>query len=190
MIRRLALISALAFAFGFTVASLKGQGGGLLDGVGNLSAPWLLVAFLPGLQSRSVVKGAMIGLAATMLALAGFYLAVTLGAHYYGLHGLRAGLGLAVSANRRYFEAGLLSGPVCGAFGSWWSSRGSYRAVPVAGALLLAEPAVILAISAVHALSRYAGGWSADPGIYVAEFLAGAVVLIAARLLPRRGSAA
>src|ERR1700733_5080200 len=105
MIRRLLLIPVLAFIFGFVVATLKGQGAGVLDGVGNLSAPWLLVAFLPGLYSRSAVKGALAGLAATMLALAGFYLAVVVHADY-GLHGLRAGLELAFNANRRYFAAG------------------------------------------------------------------------------------
>jgi hypothetical protein len=188
MLRRLALISALAFAFGFAVAALKGQGGGLLDGVGNLSAPWLLVAFLPGLQSRSIAKGALIGLAATMLALAGFYLAVALTAGY-GLHSLPAGVELAFGANRRYFAAGLLSGPVFGAVGSWWSSRGTYRAAPVIGLLLLGEPLVIVLVSGVHALSRYGGGWQSDPGVYIAEFLVGAVVLLAARLLPRRGTA-
>jgi hypothetical protein len=72
MLRRLVLIPLLAFGFGFAIATVKGHGGGLLDAVGNLSAPWLLVAFLPGLRTRSIARGALAGVAATMLALAGF----------------------------------------------------------------------------------------------------------------------
>ena len=193
MIRRLLLIPVLAFIFGFAVATLKGQGGGLLDGVGNLSAPWLLVAFLPGLGSRSAVKGALAGLAATMLALAGFYLAVALHADY-GLHSLRAGLDLAFSANRRYFLAGLVSGHQDGSYladamklvgiaairGS--SKRGGSRAM---GELL---PLVIGLISLGHVLGQYGFGWQSAPGVYLTEFAVGAVVLAAAWLLPRRPS--
>src|ERR1700722_10130491 len=149
MVRRLLLIPVLAFVFGFAVATLEGQGGGLLDGVGNLSAPWLLVAFLPGLGSRSAVKGALAGLAATMLALAGFYLALALHADY-GLHSLRAGLDLAFSANRRYFLAGLVSGPIFGVVGAWWGSRGDRRPALAVGALLLAQPLVIGVFSPGH----------------------------------------
>jgi Family of unknown function (DUF6518) len=185
VIRRLLLIPVLAFAFGFAVATLKGQGGGLLDGVGNLSAPWLLVAFLPGLGSRSAVKGALAGLAATVLALAGFYLAVGLHADY-GLHSLRAGLDLAFSANRRYFLAGLVSGPVFGVIGAWWGSRGDRRPALAVGALLLAEPLVIGLISLGHVLGQYGFGWQSAPGVYLAEFAVGAVVLAVGWLLPRR----
>jgi hypothetical protein len=39
MLRRLVLIPLLSFGFGFAIATVKGQGGGLLDAVGNLSAP-------------------------------------------------------------------------------------------------------------------------------------------------------
>ncbi|HEY3952909.1 MAG TPA: DUF6518 family protein [Streptosporangiaceae bacterium] len=152
----------LAFGFGFVVATLKGQGGGVLDGVGNLSTPWLLVAFLPGLGSRSAVKGAAAGLAATMLALAGFYLAVGLHADY-GLHTLRAGLELAFTANRRYFLAGLVSGPVFGAAGAWWGSRGDRRPALAVGALLLAEPVVIALASVAHGLAQYGASWQCAP---------------------------
>lgn len=184
MIRRLVLIPTLAFAFGFAVATLKGQGGGLLDGIGNLSAPWLLVAFLPGLQTRSAVKGALLGVAATMLALAGFYLAVVLGGGYAG-HGLRAGLGLVLSANRRYFAVGLLSGPLFGAVGSWWRARG-IRATPLAAALLAGEPAVILLIGLAHLAGPFGSGWQTDPGVYLAEFCAGAAAAAVAWFWPRR----
>jgi hypothetical protein len=44
MIRRLLLIPVLAFAFGFTVATLRGQGGGLLDGDWWRSAPGVYLA--------------------------------------------------------------------------------------------------------------------------------------------------
>jgi hypothetical protein len=189
MLRRLVLIPLLAFGFGFAIATVKGHGGGLLDAVGNLSAPWLLVAFLPGLRTRSIARGALAGVAATMLALAGFYLAVGLSADY-GLHGgLWANIELAFTANRRYLAAGLLSGPLLGAAGSWWSSRSTLRPAPAVGLLLLGEPVVIMIIAVTHVLNIYAGyayGWRSHSGPYIAEFLTGTIILVAARLLPRR----
>jgi len=62
-----------AAAFGVAAGLFKGNDAGLRGGIGNLSAPWLLVALFPALHCRSVLRGALLGLASTLVALAGFY---------------------------------------------------------------------------------------------------------------------
>jgi hypothetical protein len=49
----------------------------LRSGIGYLSAPWLLIAFLPALQRRGARLGALTGLLSTLVALVGFYAALT-----------------------------------------------------------------------------------------------------------------
>jgi hypothetical protein len=123
-----------------------------------------------------------------MLALAGFYLAVALSADY-GAHGLLADLWVALAANRRYFTAGLVSGPLLGSAGAWWSSHRTLRMPAVIGVLLLGEPVAVAAIGSVPALSRFGSGWHTSPGVYAAEFALGAIVLAGAYLLPRKDAA-
>jgi hypothetical protein len=69
----------LVFAevFGVAAGLFKGDDTGLRGGIGNLSAPWLLVAMFPALRCRSVARGALLGFASTLVALAGFYAALT-----------------------------------------------------------------------------------------------------------------
>src|SRR5450759_155741 len=67
-------------------ALLKGQGSGVRDVLGNMSAPWLIVAFLAGGRSRSLRAGGALGLEATLMALAGFCLAFAFAADL-GDHG-------------------------------------------------------------------------------------------------------
>ncbi len=174
---RLLIVLSVAFVFGFMAAVLKGQGSGLRDEMGNLSAPWLLVAFVSGSAHRQIRKGALAGLAATVIALAGFYAAVALTADL-GSVGLRSDLTLAFRGNIRYFAAGVVSGPTLGALGAWCSSRRSTQAHVVVGLLLLGEPIVIALVVAVHTLNRLAGGWSvSNPGPYIGEFVVGLTIL-------------
>ena len=57
-----------AAAFGVAAGLFKGNDPGLRGGIGNLSAPWLLVALFPALHCRSVMRGALLGLASTLVA--------------------------------------------------------------------------------------------------------------------------
>ena len=73
--KRLAAVLAGALAFGLFAAWAKGPGtdgigtlSQLRAGIGNVSTPWLLVAFLAGAQARRLRSGAALGLAATAVA--------------------------------------------------------------------------------------------------------------------------
>src|SRR2546429_2476031 len=87
--------------------------------LGNVSTPWLLVPFLAGARSRKAGPGALLGLAATMSALFGFYVLTSLLVDL-GNHGIVQDLGRELEANRIYLASGLLSGPLFGALGAWW----------------------------------------------------------------------
>ncbi len=75
--RRLLTALAVAAAFGVLAGVFKGNETGLRGGIGNLSAPWLLVAVLPALRCRTVQRGAVVGVLSTVVALLGFYAALT-----------------------------------------------------------------------------------------------------------------
>src|SRR6266511_1781358 len=121
---RVALVLVLAFAFG-ALASLA--------------------------KSSGLASGALLGLLATMIALTGFYFVGTL-LQDLGGHGFFRDLQLELSANKGYLEGGLVTGPLFGALGVWWRRTRTLRASVVAGALLMAEPLVLLAVGA------YGGG--------------------------------
>ncbi|HEY0871319.1 MAG TPA: hypothetical protein VGD55_13040, partial [Acidothermaceae bacterium] len=107
---RVCAVLVMAFAFGVCAAWAKGQNIGvdpyvaqLRGAAGNLSTPWLLVPFFAGMQSSRPRRGAVVGLAATLCALAGFYLLSTL-VENLGGHGFLGDLRLELSGNRAYFE--------------------------------------------------------------------------------------
>jgi len=162
--------------------------------LGNLSTPWLLVAFFAGMQSSRPRRGAVVGLAATLCALAGLYLLSTL-VEKLGGHGFLGDLRLELSGNRAYFEGGLITGPVFGALGAWWRRRPTAGTSLLAGGLLIAEPLVMLALGAagprVHSagtglplIARIIPGWGltasssgAAWAVYAAELGLGVAVV-------------
>jgi hypothetical protein len=210
--RRFALVLVGAFAFGLVAAWAKGQD---TDGVstisqlrstlGNLSTPWLLVAFIAGTQSPRLRSGALLGLLATMVALVGFYVLTTLVVDLGG-HGFLDDFRKELSANRAYLEGGLVTGPLFGALGAWWRQTRSLRSSVLAGALMMAEPLVLVLVGLVFSggvlpsvgglplVVRILPGWelSADRSaisiaVYAAEFGLGlAVVLLAVLRPPKR----
>ena len=202
---RLGAVLLAAFAFGVLAAWAKGQN---TDGVaqvsqlrgalGNLSTPWLLVAFFAGMQWSRLRDGAVVGLAATLCALAGFYLLSTL-VENLGGHGFLGDLRLELSGNRAYLEGGIVTGPIFGALGAWqsqWRRRPTARTSLLVGGLLIAEPLVMLALGPVrhHVLSASTGlpliariipGWglTADSGtavwaVYTVELALGVAVVV------------
>lgn len=190
-----------AFAFGVLAAWAKGQNtGGVAEvsqarnALGNLSTPWLLVAFFAGMQTPQIGRGAVVGLVATLFALAGFYLLSTL-VENLGGHGFIGDLRLELSGNRAYFEGGVITGPIFGALGAWWRRRPTARTSLLAGGLLIAEPLVMLALGPIHhrvlsagtglpLVARIIPGWgltsnsgAAAWAVYAAELALGIAVV-------------
>lgn len=209
--RRLALVIVAAAAFGLFAAWAKGPATDGMHAVsharavlGNLSAPWVLVGFLAGLQSRRIWLAALLGLFATMVALIAFYL-LTNALIDLARGGYLANLRQELSANIAYLEAGLVSGLLFGALGGWWSRFRPARTSVLIGGVLMLEPIVLLlmeialpggalsASSGLPAVIRILPGWglSADAGaiaiaIYSVEFAAGLVIAILGMRASRR----
>ncbi len=139
--RRAAGIVLLAAGFGVALAWLKGNGGGLRDAVGNVSALWLLLPFLAGAAagSRRLAAAAVAGLAATLAALVGFYFAESFVLDL-GPHPWLTDLSLTMGTVRYYGERALLTGPLFGALGFWWQQRRSVAAAGLLAAAFIFEP--------------------------------------------------
>jgi uncharacterized protein DUF6518 len=203
-------VLAFAFAFGLLAACAEGEGGGegtvpeLRNALGNLSAPWLLVAVFAGIRSSRPRSGALLGLAATAAALIAYYLLSSL-VWELADHGFIDDLRLVLSANRGYIEGGIVTGPLFGALGAWWRQSRKLHASIAAGALLMAEPLILMLLGAVGpdqvlpsesglpAVVRLVPGWGLSPdrgaitiAVYVGEFVLGLGVVLLAVLRPRR----
>lgn len=177
---------AACFAFGALAELFKARGSWAFDlrsELGNLSAPWLVLALLPALRSRSVLRGAATGLAATLCALAGFYVMETLLflPAFEQQGSLLAKLVWVFRAGLIWFVLGLVSGPVMGALGS---VLGRHRAwvAPVVGAFLVGEP-LVLTVFAGHRIPLppplYLNWHFAWTLVYLLEVALGAAIIVA-----------
>ena len=158
MSTRLRILRALALSavLGAAMAAATDQGDGsrtfvsqLRNAVGSLSTPWVLIPFVAGAVCLRLRSGALVGLAATMSALSGWYLSATL-LEDLGGHGFFGDLRLEFTANRVYFVGGLITGPLFGALGSWWRRERRFPTAVVAGALLIGEPLVFGLLTVLH----------------------------------------
>jgi hypothetical protein len=184
-----------AVLFGITMALVKGDSPGFRGAVGNLSAPWLLVAFLPALRCRSAARGAAAGLMSTIVALTGFYatLTVVLAGHLHGGGYLRE-LVVETTANRIYFVAGVVTGPLMGVLGAWVGSHRRAVAPYVVGGLVATEAAAVALVQG-HQLAPppFYFRWGVDDWRpYLLETLLGVLLLATAvwRTRRRRATAA
>ena len=172
-----------AAAFGVAAGLFKGNDAGLRGGIGNLSAPWLLVALFPALRCRSVMRGALLGFTSTLVALAGFYAALTaVLAGQLGGGGHLAELFAEVGANRIYFLGGVVTGPILGASGAWLGRHRPHSLWLVAGALVAGE---ILVVALVHGHQLLPAPFHFSWGVtdwtpYIGESIVGAAVVLAA----------
>jgi hypothetical protein len=184
-IMRVFLIVVAACAFGLLAALVKGAGG---DGVGtlptlriavtDLSAPWLLVAFLAGRRATRLAAGALLGFLATMSALLGFYLLVSLVlAADLGGDGILGNAGQTLWANRIYLAGGVLTGPLCGALGARWRATRTGSVALVAGVLLAGEPLVLTGIG-VLLPATVVGRDAIRIAVFVAEFATGILLVL------------
>ncbi len=149
---RVVLVLLGAFVFGWLAAWAKGQDTDGLTTIsqirgafGNLSAPWLLLGFVAGAQTSRLRNGALLGLAATLVGLTGFYLMTSLVVDLGGRTYLD-NLAQELAANRAYYEGAVIAGPLFGLLGAWWRKTRTLPASILAGALLMAEPLVLIVI--------------------------------------------
>ena len=172
-----------AALFGVAAGLFKGNDAGLRGGIGNLSAPWLLVALFPAMHCRSVMRGALLGLASTLVALAGFYATLTaVLAGQLGGGGHLSQLLVEVDANRIYFLGGIVTGPILGALGAWIGRHRPESLWLVVGALVAGE---ILVVALVHGhqllLAPFYFRWGVtDWTPYVGESIVGIAIVLAA----------
>jgi hypothetical protein len=170
-----------ALGFGVTVALVKGQDSGFRDVLGNTSAPWLVPPFCAGLYARSVVRGALAGVAVTAVAFAGFYIAEAVVLDL-GPHPWYVDLRLTAGYLNPYERAGVLSGALYGALGYSWATRHAVVAALALGLGFVAEPAIVYCVSRAHVWGD--GGLLAYPTIWVSEIVIGCAAL--ALLFARR----
>lgn len=182
-----------AILFGVICSVAKGNGAGVRDAAGNLSAPWLILPLLSAVYvtprrslagARRPLLGAVLGVATTMLALIGFYLAnafvLDLGPHST-LRDVTLTMG---AVGDIWFRYGLVSGAVCGTVGAWLAGRRAWVALGLlVAALLTLEPGAWIGLSLMRgqALSDSA----MDLPVAAAEVICG--LTLAAVMLARRG---
>lgn len=176
--RRVALIIAIAIVFGAVMAWVKGNGAGLSDAVGNISALWLLLPFLAGAAAdgRRVITGALFGMLATLAALTGFYFAESFVLDL-GQHSWLTDLSLTMGAITYYAKLGLVTGPIFGALGLWWRQRHSMVAAGLIAAVFVLEPmawwlyGIQIGGDAAYPVPGYPALWLTEIVIGVAGFV-------------------
>jgi hypothetical protein len=183
--RRVAAVIAAAALFGIAMSVVKGNDAGVRDTLGNVSAPWLLLPFGAGAiaGSQRLLRGALVGLVVSLAAMAGFYVtnAVVLD---LGPHPWFVDLRLAVEGGRLYFGLAVLSGPVFGALGAYWSRTGSRLLGVAVASLLVVEPLAWLAYQRIENASL-----PTDPAVWVSESVIGVGACVLAARISRRVAA-
>jgi hypothetical protein len=183
------LVIFAAAAFGLIAGRIHGNTGGLRAAIGNVSTPWLLVALIPAWRARSVMRGALIGLATTLTALVGFYVGLTISmyGHLGDVHGVVRSFAYVLAANRIWFAAGLVSGPLCGALGAELGlRRGLHWLLGISGVLMIAEIAVVAMVQGVELPVVHASWGVSDWRGYQVEAALGLVALAATPWVARR----
>ena len=171
------MVLGLAAAFGVVSAVVKGNGGGLRDAIGNISALWLLLPFLAGAAggTRRLATAALAGLAATLVALCGFYFAESFVLDL-GPHPWLTDLALTMSTVPHYAEFAVLTGPIFGALGYLWRSRYSLAAAGLLAAAFVLEPAAWwlygreLGGGAAYSVPGYPALWLSEIAVGIVGF--------------------
>ena len=156
---------ALAFAFGGADQYL-GSLAGLpwATEVSLLSAPWLLLAFVAGYTQRNARRAALLGLACTYAAVAGYGL-MTL-SPIEGAELTRQSVIGFVRSETAVIGGGLLTGPLFGWLGFRWRAARAWDGALVAAAVVCLEPLA-------HSM---AGDAISVPTVWIAEVAVGATM--------------
>ena len=147
--------------------------------VSLLSAPWLVVPFLAGWTQREPRRGALLGLACTIAALAGYGL-MTLSPVENAHLNAQSALAFTLS-ERQVIVGGLLTGPLFGWFGQRWRERRAWVGALLTAAALCLEP---LARVPAHRAIRFREVWLAEVAVGLA--VAAYVAASARRAVPRQ----
>jgi hypothetical protein len=179
-------VLAGALGFGAVMSVIHGSQGGVRAMIGDLSAPWLLIAFGAGaaLGKRGVWRGAGAGLLVTVLALCAFYMA---NIYVLGLtgHGPLGDLRFALASGTYYIRLGLLPGPAMGVLGALSRRRRSMGIALAATGLLVFEPLAWFAYFHGHLSST----WD-FLAVAIAEMAVGAVLSAGLMVSQRRSASA
>lgn len=186
--RRLAALLVLAaIAFGALVAVIKGQDVGVRNALGNTSAPWVVVPFLAGTLYSRAWHAALVGVATTLAAFFGFYLAeaavLDLGEHPWYVD-----LKLTLGSGHIYETWGAPVGLVYGVLGWLWASRSSVPAAIAVGLAFVSEPLIVFALMRADV---WGGGGLLDyPWLWATEVAIGlGAIAYAVSRLAETGSA-
>lgn len=184
--RKVAAVVVAAASFGALAAAIKGQGGGARDALGNISAPWLLLAFLAGALWPRIWVAAVWGLGATLTALAAFYGAESVILDL-GPHSWIVDLELTFRGGHAYFVEAVLSGPVFGALGGIWARRRSLLAAGVMVLVFVSEPLVVWLYQRRIGLTGGSGLLTHYPLMWTSEVAVGLIgaVWVGATILRR-----
>lgn len=168
--RLLGLLVLGAIVFGALVAFIKGQDVGVRNALGNTSAPWVIVPFLAGTFYSRAWQAALIGVATTLAAFFGFYLAeaaiLDLGAHPWYVD-----LRLTLGSGHVYEVWGTPVGLLYGLLGWLWASRSSVAAAVAVGFAFVTEPLIVFGL--VRAGIWGGGGLLDYPWLWAAEIAVG-----------------
>lgn len=107
--------------------------------VSKMSAPWLVVPFLAGAWQGSPRRAALVGLAATWLAVLAYVLMTV--SPMEGVHLTPRTFAFSLASQWPWFGGGLLSGLLYGWLGHRWRARRSKVAALLAALPILLEPA-------------------------------------------------
>jgi uncharacterized protein DUF6518 len=153
-----------------------------LIAVSGMSAPWLLLPFAVGACQPGRRRAALLGLAATWLAVGGYVLMIV--SPVEGAHLTPGTLAVTAASQWLWFLGGLVTGPLYGVLGHRWRTRRSWPVALLAALPVMFEPA-----------ARYLAGhegltsWSSFQPAAFAEVLAGLALTIAAAVAIAHGAA-
>jgi hypothetical protein len=107
--------------------------------VSQMSAPWLLVPFLAGAWQEGQRRAALVGLAASWLAVLAYVLMIV--SPMEGAHLTPRTFAFSLASQWLWFAGGLVTGPLYGWLGHRWRARRLPAAALLAALPILLEPA-------------------------------------------------
>ncbi|HUB40024.1 MAG TPA: hypothetical protein VMA72_14330 [Streptosporangiaceae bacterium] len=157
--------------------------------LGKMSAPWVLVPFLAGAWQGGQRRAALVGVAATWLAVLAYVLMVV--SPMEGVHLTPQAFALSLASQWPWFGGGLITGPLYGWLGYRWRARRSPAAALLVVLPILLEPGArwLAARLGLSSTGRLVFPWPLQSSGVAAEFaeltvgllLTAAVIAVIAR---------